>query len=790
MGSYLFIYKIRKFVLALFVVSALMADAQGFVSPKVRLVKQRYEKQVSKAFTRGQAVGDQKRGRFFVTCEKEADAHSVADVLKAKGAGIRIVKGQQILLDMPFTRLEDIADTKGVARVDVGPRVVKKTDNTRRVTQTIEANDGAAPLPQAYTGKGVIVGIMDNGFDVTHPMFKDKEGNLRIKGYYMPGNSNFGGDSVRINGKTLTGSYYYKPEDLLDTLKVKGLKNSPHGTHCISIAAGSVMDDVKGVGGEPLGGMAPEADILLCELGSDDHYYKDLWKEGYDITAFNIAESIDFMKDQAKQQGKPLVVSLSQNSHGGWHNGTSNMATLLGKYCKDDHLALMLCTGNEGGDMIYVNQTLSAGDTLHLGQFPMYNGMGSTFCPMLTDKCVKLEFSIYDIDKQKVLYTMPVTLSSDDETHQELYFRLPLDDDANLSLKELMMFKHLKDYIKEGTVAALCYKTNDYDQNGDKFDYTLVEFYHSDIVWNEAALDEDGLPKLAFMIHLIPTKDTELHAWGENYGLFYSVNQEMMEYGTSDISMGDWNTSGEPVSVGAWTANNHVQYEDRRTEDTDDEIGDISWFSSYGTDLAGHQHPDVCAPGSYITAALNSFCPEAEDFPIYVRKAYTGQFVGQASPRNYAWGWKSGTSMSAPATAGIVALWMQAAADLGKTLDCNDIKDIIAHSSDTDDFTDKQRERFGCGKINAYKGLLYVLGLETAIQGLSMNQPENVTFRVSGDVLYADGVEDGTVVVLYNLSGVPVRQTTVQGGTVSLAGLQQGVYAVQLGKLGSTLIRK
>ena len=780
----------RKFVLALFVVSALMAGAQGFVSPKAKLVKQIYEKQMAKARTRGEMVSDQMRGGFFVTCEQDADVRSVADTLKAKGAGIRIVKGRQIVCDIPFTKLDDLAATKGVARVDVGPRVSKKTDNTRRVTQAVEANAGAAPLPQAYTGKGVIVGIMDQGFDMTHPMFKDQDGNLRIKGFYMPGNTDFGGDSVRIDGRTLTGSYYYKPEDLLDTLKVKDWNDETHGTHCVSVAAGSVMDDVKGISGEPLGGIATEADILICELGYDDQHYEYIWNGGYDMVAFNIAESIDFMKDQAKQQGKPLVVSLSQNSHSGWHNGTSNMATLLGDYCKDDDLVLMLCTGNEGGDMIYVNQTLSAGDTLHLGQFPLFDGSGSTFCPILTDKCVKLELSIYDVETQKVLYTMPLALKSDDETRQEMYFELPLDDEINYSLKELTMYKHMKDYIKEGTVAAFCYKTYDYDQNGKTFDYTLVEFFHSGIVWNEAALDGEGFSKLAFMIHLIPTTDTELHAWGEYYDLFYSVNQRMTEYGTSDISIGDWNTSGEPVSVGAWTANSHVEYANGEMMDTDEEVGAVSWFSSYGTDLAGHQHPDVCAPGSNIAAALSSFYPETEEYPVYMRKAYTDQFVGQTSPRDYAWGWKSGTSMSAPVAAGVVALWMQAAADLGKTLDCEDVKDIIAHSSDMDEFTDKQRERFGCGKINAYKGLLYVLGLETAIQGLSKHQPENVTFHVSVDVLYADGAEDGTAVTLYNLSGVPVRQTTVEGGTVSLAGLKQGVYAVQLGKLGSTLIRK
>ena len=46
------------------------------------------------------------------------------------------------------------------------------------------------------------------------------------------------------------------------------------------------------------------------------------------------------------------------------------------------------------------------------------------------------------------------------------------------------------------------------------------------------------------------------------------------------------------------------------------------------------------------------------------------------------------------------------------------------------------------------------------------------------------------MITVYNLQGVTVRETTVQGGSFSTAGLQKGVYAIQLGKLGSTLIRK
>jgi hypothetical protein len=59
-----------------------------------------------------------------------------------------------------------------------------------------------------------------------------------------------------------------------------------------------------------------------------------------------------------------------------------------------------------------------------------------------------------------------------------------------------------------------------------------------------------------------------------------------------------------------------------------------------------------------------------------------------------------------------------------------------------------------------------------------------------GDVLYADGADDGTPVTVYSLSGTVLQRTTVQQGSITLPGLQRGVYAVQLGQLGSTLIRK
>ena len=65
--------------------------------------------------------------------------------------------------------------------------------------------------------------------------------------------------------------------------------------------------------------------------------------------------------------------------------------------------------------------------------------------------------------------------------------------------------------------------------------------------------------------------------------------------------------------------------------------------------------------------------------------------------------------MSAPCVAGIVALYLQAAQSVDKTLKTSDIRDFFAHSAITDEYTDQSN--FGpYGKINALAGIKYILG--------------------------------------------------------------------------------
>ncbi len=216
--------------------------------------------------------------------------------------------------------------------------------------------------------------------------------------------------------------------------------------------------------------------------------------------------------------------------------------------------------------------------------------------------------------------------------------------------------------------------------------------------------------------------------------------------------------------------------------DPDGVLGVRNGTSSVGPTYTGITKPDVVAPGSFIISAGNSF--SSTEIRDNIETFTASEFNG----KSYPWRLGTGTSQSTPVVSGIIALWLEAK----PTLTTQEVLETIRLTSKplgTDSLGYPNNE-YGYGIIDAYKGLLHVLGLDTSIRSLSQHQPAGMTFRVQGDVLYADGAADDIPVTFYNLSGTIVRQSKVENGTVSLSGMSKGVYAVQLGNQGSTLIRK
>ena len=101
---------------------------------------------------------------------------------------------------------------KGVKQVVIAHNMRLFTDQAANVTNALKAWDGTNyGLLDAYTGKDVVVGLVDIGIEFNHRAFKDANGNTRVKRVYMP-NATIanGGSRPSINGTTLSGYHLSK----------------------------------------------------------------------------------------------------------------------------------------------------------------------------------------------------------------------------------------------------------------------------------------------------------------------------------------------------------------------------------------------------------------------------------------------------------------------------------------------------------------------------------------------------------------------------------------------------
>jgi subtilisin family serine protease len=186
-------------------------------------------------------------------------------------------------------------------------------------------------------GHGALIGIIDSGFDLTHPGFLDAQGKTRILAAW---------DQVNLSGSAGApplgfgyGVEYTGPslDEHVAAQSVVIVRNheaaGAHGTYVAGIAAGS---------GAPHGiyrGVAPAADLILVT------YRNDVPVGG---SAY-VLDAIDYITKHGSALGRPVVINLSQGDNLGAHDGMSQVERVIDYLIEEGRVLVVVSAGNERG---------------------------------------------------------------------------------------------------------------------------------------------------------------------------------------------------------------------------------------------------------------------------------------------------------------------------------------------------------------------------------------------------------------------------------------------------------
>ena len=232
----------------------------------------------------------------FIRITDDADR-----ILRQNGCQKLAQAGNIYIAAIPADRLEALSQERNVSRIEARRGTHALMDSMAIHLNALPVYAGTS-LPQAYTGKDVVMGIMDIGFDLTHPNFYDAQAsNYRIKRLWDQISPDTIGSSLFV------GRDYSGERELLDLGCSYDGKQQTHGTHTLGIAAGSGYNS-------RYRGMAWESDICLVNNATTEDIAL-IDTADYDKYTFATdALGFKYIFDYAQSVGKPCVVSFSEGS--------------------------------------------------------------------------------------------------------------------------------------------------------------------------------------------------------------------------------------------------------------------------------------------------------------------------------------------------------------------------------------------------------------------------------------------------------------------------------------------
>lgn len=619
---------------------------------------------------------------------------------------------------VPVNHFSQFLHVQGLKYVEIGEPVSEFLDTSIPSARVDSVHAGLGDLTRAYTGKNVVVAVIDWGFDYTHPNFYDTTlSHLRLVRAWdqnktigtPPSGYNFGAEYKGVSDILSAGS---------DTNYVFGYMS--HGTHVAGIAGGAG-------GGTKYTGAAPEADLIFISLKRD---------------AASLIDAFSYITNYAASVNKPYVVNMSFGSHLGPHDGSS-----LKNYAID-----IL----NGPGKVFVGSAGNNGTT----SSPFH--LDHDFTQTIDDTLL----TVVGFDSQPDQFGQ--TLSMWGSAYSDFSVSVLLANSSNQTVHETPFYSSI---------------------NQPNFIDTILIGFNDTLIIRMMSTAQDFLsnkPNIRLEIKntsnnkvvlRATSNTTHLHIWNNvrmnnrytNWGVGLSTSYPNAVGGDNDYGLGEPAGVGKNViTVGSYRA-------EFFTGSGNQLYGNISNFSSKGPTVDERVKPDITSTGQSVNSSVNSFDITQTTF------IETIEFQGTT----YGWRSFSGTSMSGPMVAGIVALMLEA----NPVLSATQAKEILKVTARLDQYTgiigSSGDLQWGWGKANAYAAVkaAELLASVEAIQleeNLFNMYPNPATEHV---VIELGSQDEIRVIELFQIDGKASKTiNTIFYGKADLdvGDLPKGMYLVRV----------
>ena len=620
---------------------------------------------------------------------------------------------------VPKRELAALSLRPEVTRIECGRVCDALTDTSAIITRSDLLRTPTAHR-SAYTGRGVVVGVMDIGFDLTNPTFYSRDlGTYRVRSFWDMLDYKVKSEERRTKNKSNSdsslftlhsslndaygmnlpiGTAYTSSTDVLRKACSSDSRLQFHGSHTASTAAGSGYDS-------PYIGMAPDADICLVSnaVSSDKELVPDSLWDYYNSTLDLLGFAYIFR--YADEVNKPCVISFSEGSHEDLWGEAKLYSTVLDSLVRPGRL-ICASAGNQSIYGTYMHKPVGRERAASLIQTT-----GTTTYMMLRsrgDFTVCLDF-----------------MNSPTETllNYEMPIETVLATEDSLLVDTVIAGKHSFELIFG------CYPCC-YDESQLVTDVVINKISKGSLLSMQMGIGVDG-------------EEAEVEVYQE---IGYLQNKsEYPDYQDAQSTHNIHFPSSDPsvICVGATSyKTGFLNCDGQWMDDEWGSGGDVATYSSRGPTLSGLTKPEVLAPGTNIVAGFNSyFCEMNPDYHYANFDISRYTFNG----RTYSWTMQKGTSMSCPIVAGIIAQWMEALPTLTREQVIEAFAATCRHPNPSVAYPNND---YGYGEIDAEAGLNYLMGqYDSLTPTLSKGEGDVALYDLSGRKLPKGGLSKGIYIV-------------------------------------------